>query len=118
MTPTIVLKDDKPYLVVGSPGGATIITSVLQVVLNVLEFNMNIYDAIAAPRIHHQWLPDEIICEPFGLSDDVKNNLLLRGHKFGNEESLGRVEGIIYDSMTQTYYGTSDPRGFGKALGY
>jgi gamma-glutamyltranspeptidase / glutathione hydrolase len=118
MTPTIVLKNDKPYLVVGSPGGATIITSVLQVVLNVLTFDMNIYDAIAAPRIHHQWLPDEIEYEKYGISEDVKKNLIARGHKFGSEESLGRVEGIIYDSTTKTFLGTSDPRGFGKAEGF
>ena len=58
MSPTIVLKDDKPYLIVGSPGGSTITTVVFQVILNVFDFNMNIQHAIDMPRIHHQWLPD------------------------------------------------------------
>lgn len=118
MTPTIILKDDKPFLVVGSPGGSTIITSVLQVIFNVLEFGMNISDAIAAPRIHHQWLPDQIFYEPYCISEDVKKNLLKRGHKFGEERSLGRVEGIIIDEKTNIFYGTSDPRAYGKAVGF
>jgi len=118
MTPTIILKNDKPFMVVGSPGGSTIITSVLQVILNVLDFNMNINDAINAPRIHHQWLPDKIDYEPFSLSEDVKTNLIKRGHIFGNEQSLGRVEGIVIDNNTNTFLGTSDPRGYGKAAGY
>ena len=58
MTPTIVLKDNKPYLIIGSPGGSTIITAVLQVILNCIDFDMNIQEAINSPRIHHQWLPD------------------------------------------------------------
>jgi gamma-glutamyltranspeptidase / glutathione hydrolase len=117
MTPTIVLKDEKPFLIVGSPGGSTIITSVLQTILNVLDFDMNIYDAIAAKKIHHQWLPDEIVTEPFGLPEDTRSNLKKRGHSFGEESKLGRVEGILIDS--EGYFnGTSDPRGSGKAEGY
>ncbi|TSA27954.1 MAG: gamma-glutamyltransferase [Ignavibacteriales bacterium] len=118
MTPTIILKDDKPFMVIGTPGGSTIITSVLQTILNVLDFNMNIYDAIAAPKIHHQWLPDEIDFEKFSLSDDVQKNLLARGHKLGKEKSLGRMEGIILDHRTNTFYGATDPRGYGKAEGW
>lgn len=118
MTPTIILKDDKPFMVIGSPGGSTIITAVLQTILNVLDFNMNIYDAIAAPKIHHQWLPDEIDFEKFGLSDDVQRNLVARGHKLGKEKSLGRMEGIIIDHHTNTFYGATDPRGYGKAEGW
>jgi gamma-glutamyltranspeptidase/glutathione hydrolase len=118
MTPTIILKDDKPFMVIGTPGGSTIITAVLQTVLNVLDFNMNIYDAIAAPKIHHQWLPDEIDFEKFGLSEDVQLNLLARGHKLGKEKSLGRMEGIMIDHVTNTFYGTTDPRGNGKAEGW
>lgn len=118
MTPTIVLKNEKPILVVGSPGGSTIITSVLQVVLNVLMFDMNINEAISAPHIHYQLVPDKIDYEPFGLSEDVKNNLILRGHKFGEPRSLGRVEGIYIDPVNNKFYGTSDPRGYGKAAGF
>ncbi len=119
MTPTIVLKDQKPFLVVGSPGGSTIITSVLQVILNVLDFKMNIYQAIESPRIHHQYLPDKIDYEPYGITEDVKMALLKLGHKFSAEEvKLGRVEGIMVDINKNCFWGTTDPRGFGKAAGY
>ena len=118
MTPAIVLKDDKPFMIIGSPGGSTIITSVLQTILNVLDFGMNIYDAIAAPKIHHQWLPDVIDFEKFALSEDVRQNLISKGYKFGRERSLGRMEGIIMDHNTNTFYGASDPRGYGKAEGW
>lgn len=118
MTPTIVLKDDKPFMVIGSPGGSTIITQVLQTIQNVIDFGMNIYDAIAIPRIHHQWLPDEINYESHGLSEDVKRNLTERGHIIGSVKSLGRMEGILIDIQKNIFYGTSDPRGYGKATGY
>ncbi|HPN37116.1 MAG TPA: gamma-glutamyltransferase [Melioribacteraceae bacterium] len=118
MTPTIVLKDDSPFLSIGSPGGSTIITVVLQVLLNVLEFEMNISEAIDAPRIHHQWHPDKIEFEKYSISRDVKENLLKKGHIFGEETSLGRAEGIMFDFKNKIYYGATDPRGFGKAIGY
>jgi gamma-glutamyltranspeptidase/glutathione hydrolase len=118
MTPTIVLKDDKPFMVIGSPGGSTIISQVLQTIQNVIDFGMNIYDAISVPRIHHQWLPDEINYESHGLPEDVKQNLIARGHVIGSVKSLGRMEGIIIDTQKNVFYGTSDPRGYGKATGY
>ncbi|MDQ7816133.1 MAG: gamma-glutamyltransferase [Melioribacteraceae bacterium] len=118
MTPTIVFKDDKPFMLIGSPGGSTIITQVLQTIQNVIDFGMNIYDAIDAPRIHHQWLPDEIYWEPIGISPDTKQILIEKGHKFGPVRPLGRMEGIIIDSNEKIFYGTSDPRAFGKAAGY
>lgn len=118
MTPTIVLKDGKPFMLIGSPGGSTIITQVLQTIQNVIDFGMNIFDAIDAPRIHHQWLPDEIYHEPFGMSPDTKQRLIEKGHKFGSFRSLGRMEGIIIDSKEKIFYGTSDPRAYGKAAGY
>lgn len=118
MTPTIVLKDGKPFMLIGSPGGSTIITQVLQTIQNVIDFGMNIYDAIDAPRIHHQWLPDEIYYEPFGISPDTKERLIGKGHKFGTVRSLGRMEGIIIDNKDNLFYGTSDPRANGKASGY
>jgi len=118
MSPTIILKDEKPFMVIGSPGGSTISTIVLQVILNVIDFDMNIQQAINAPHIHHQWLPDRIDFEEFGLSEDVKNNLLAKGHILGKERSLGRCEGILVDQKNKIYFGATDPRGFGAAIGY
>ncbi len=118
MTPTIILNENKPFMIIGSPGGSTIITQVLQTIQNVIDFKMNIYDAIAAPRIHHQWLPDEIYSEPFSISDDTRTELLEKGHIFGKEITLGRMEGIMIDNEKNIFYGTSDPRGYGKAIGY
>ncbi len=118
MTPTIVLKDGKPILVVGSPGGSTIITAVLQVIVNMLEFKMNVFEAVNAPHIHHQLFPDQIDYEPFSLSEDVKQNLIHRGQKIGTERQLGRIEAIFIDHAKNCFFGTSDPRGFGKAVGF
>ncbi len=118
MTPTIILKNNFPFLILGSPGGSTIPTSVLQVILNVIDFGMNIKDAIDAPRIHHQWIPDRIDYEKFGVTEDVRQNLISRGYKMGEVRSLGRVEGIEVDPQTKVYYGHSDKRSQGKAAGY
>jgi gamma-glutamyltranspeptidase/glutathione hydrolase len=118
MTPSIVLKNGKPVLVLGSPGGSTIITTVLQVILNVFEFDMSLEQAVNSPRIHHQWLPDEIYYEPFGISKDVKLNLLTRGYKFGSERGLGLVEAIKFDPKTGEFTGVSDKRSSGKAEGF
>lgn len=118
MTPTIVLKDNNPILVLGSPGGSTIITSVLQVIINVLDFGMDIREAINAPRFHHQWLPDRLDYERFGLATDLIDNLNNRGHMLNEVKSLGRVEGIFIDQSDGIIWGSSDKRGFGKAVGY
>jgi gamma-glutamyltranspeptidase/glutathione hydrolase len=118
MTPTIVLKDNKPYIVIGSPGGSTIITVVLQVIMNCIDFNMNIQQAIDIPRIHDQWLPDQIDFEKYGLTTDVKNNLIKMGYKIGEERTLGVAEGIMIDNKDHVIYGASDPRGSGLAEGY
>lgn len=116
MTPVIVLKDGKPYLITGSPGGSTIITAVLQVVLNVLEFGMNVRDAVEMPRIHHQYLPDRIDFEKFGLTTDVRETLKEQGEKMGIKRILGCVESIMIDEAG-IFWGASDPRGFGSAKG-
>lgn len=116
MSPVIVLKGGKPYLVTGSPGGSTIITAVLQVVLNVLEFGMNVQDAVDMPRIHHQYLPDKIDYENFGLSKDVKENLIKEKETIGSKKTLGTVESILIDD-SGVFWGASDPRGFGLAKG-
>jgi gamma-glutamyltranspeptidase/glutathione hydrolase len=110
MSPVIVLKNKKPYLVTGSPGGATIITSVLQVVLNVLEFGMNVRDAVELPRIHHQYLPNQIEYEKYGLSKDVKENLKKDGEIIGEKKNLGCVESILIDEAG-IFWGAADPRG-------
>ena len=118
MTPTIIFKNGNPYLIAGSPGGSTIITAVLQIILNSINFSMNIQEAVNMPRIHHQWLPDSIDYEEFGLSDDVIHNLIQRGHNMGKIRVLGRVQAILIDHKNKTLWGASDPRGFGKAVGY
>ena len=116
MSPVIVLKEGKPYLITGSPGGSTIITSVLQVILNVLEFGMNVRDAVEMPRIHHQYLPDMIDYERFGMTMDVKNNLVKDGEKIGEIKKLGIVESILIDNEG-IFWGAADPRGTGIAKG-
>ena len=119
MTPTIILdKNDDPFMAVGSPGGSTIITVVLQVILNVIDFKMDIQTAINMPRFHHQWMPDQIDYETYGFSQDVKNNLLEIGHNLGKERILGRAEGILIDKKNGIFWGASDPRGYGRAIGY
>lgn len=118
MSPTIVLKDDKPFMVVGSPGGSTISTVVLQVILNVLNFGMDIQQAIDMPRIHHQWLPDILYYERFGLSLDVIQALKNKRHIFGEKRTLGRCEGIVVDVENQIFFGATDPRGYGATVGF
>jgi gamma-glutamyltranspeptidase/glutathione hydrolase len=81
MTPTIVLKDGKPVLVVGTPGGSRIITTVLEILVNVIDHGMSLQEAIDAPRIHHQWLPDTLAAEPFALSADTTTALTRMGYR-------------------------------------
>lgn len=118
MTPTIVLKDKQPYIIVGSPGGSTIITAVLQVVLNCLDYKMNIKDANDAPRIHHQWYPEYVNYERFGLAEDVRENLEKIGYVFAPPGSLGLIEGIMIDKEKGIITGATDKRGMGLAEGY
>ena len=111
MTPTFVLrKDGSLWFTVGSPGGPTIINTVLEVITNVIDYGMNIQQAIDAPRIHHQWLPDELVFEPYGLSGDTQNALLARGHKFAKARYLGDCEGIMIEEKTGMRLGATDPR--------
>ncbi len=118
MAPAIVLKNKKPVMVVGTPGGSTIPTVTLQVIMNCIEFGMNIQQAVAAPRIHHQWLPDILDYEEHGLSNDVINNLKMKKHIMGHKRILGLVEGIWIDQDKNLIYGSTDPRGNGKAAGF
>jgi gamma-glutamyltranspeptidase/glutathione hydrolase len=122
MTPTIILKDDKPYIVIGSPGGSQIITTVLQVVLNCIDFDMNIPEAIEAPRIHHQWMPDSIFYEKDAIAPELRNELIAIGYHFWDDgyetRIIGIAEGIMIDQKNKIIYGASDPRGGGLAAGY
>jgi gamma-glutamyltranspeptidase/glutathione hydrolase len=119
MTPTIVAKDGKPFLLIGTPGGRTIINTVLQVTLNVLDHQMNVADAIAAPRIHHQWLPDRIQHEPKALNPETKRTLEGYGHKTLGTDQIGEAMGILIDPKTNQRLGAADPRSpDGRAIGY
>ena len=119
MTPTIVEKNGKLFMLLGSPGGSTIITSVLQAILNYTEFNMSMQAAVNAPRFHHQWLPDEINIEPNRFENTVFENLLKKGYKF-NEKSvpvLGKIDAIMILSNGKLE-GGADYRGDDKAVGF
>ena len=117
MTPTIVLKDNKPFLVVGSPGGSTIITTTMQTILNVIDYEMDIKEAVCAPRFHSQWLPDVIQIEPRGLTKDVLVNLKSRGHEIIYRGGyIGESNGIMITD--EGFFGGGDCRGETSALGY
>jgi gamma-glutamyltranspeptidase / glutathione hydrolase len=117
MTPTIVIKDGKPFMVVGSPGGGKIITSVLQTIINVIDFTFDINVAVDAPRIHHQLYPDYIQFESERLNTDLINLLMNFGYTVKHVSEFGRVEAIIF-GPDGTMTGHSDRRGSGKAVGY
>lgn len=119
MTPTIVAKDGKPYLVIGSPGGRTIINTVFQTVLNVLAYDMPVNKAIEAMKIHHQWLPDRILYEQNLLSPDTRKALEAMGHTLVPRGGLGALMGIQVDSELGVLIGASDSsRPDGAAVGY
>ena len=119
MTPTIVARDGKPYLVIGSPGGRTIINTVFQTVLNVLGYEMPIKKAIETMKIHHQWLPDQLVYEKDLLSPDTRKSLEKMGHKTRGVQNLGRLMGIIYDPELNIYIGASDSSSpDGASIGY
>lgn len=121
MTPTLVLRNNQPVLVVGAPGGSRIITGVLQVMLNVIDFGMNVQDAVDAPRFHHQWQPDRLYTER-GISPDTIAALRARGHTVEtNTFGVARVEAIHVETTAdgkRWLAGGSDGRGDGKASGY
>jgi gamma-glutamyltranspeptidase/glutathione hydrolase len=122
MTPTIVLrKDGTVWFAVGARGGARIISAVLQVIINIIDHGMNIQQAIDAPRIHHQWFPDLVRYEPFGLSADTLRALETRGHKFEEPTptgNIGSAEGVMIEEGTGMRLGASDPRNDGVPVGY
>lgn len=119
MSPTIVAKNGHPVLIIGSPGGRTIINTTLQVILNVLEHDMNVAEAIEAPRIHHQWLPNITFMEKLGFSRDTKQLYEIMGHDIRYRGTQGRAMGIYINPKNSTYYGGADSRSFdGRAVGY
>jgi gamma-glutamyltranspeptidase/glutathione hydrolase len=127
MTPTILTKDGTPVLILGTPGGSRIITAVLQTILNVVDYQMNIQEAVDAPRIHNQWLPDTTKAEPHALSPDTRQILEKMGHRFEDSAPANHVDAIMVAAPSlgekaigqNKFYGANDPRGgTGLALGY
>jgi gamma-glutamyltranspeptidase / glutathione hydrolase len=116
MTPTIVLKDNKPFLVVGTPGGTTITTSVFQTLVNILEFDMNTEDAVNKPKFHHQWLPDEIFVEA-AFPQAVRQQLQQMGYKVTQRGAIGRTE-VIRIEPNGAIEAVADKRGDDAAAGY
>jgi gamma-glutamyltranspeptidase / glutathione hydrolase len=127
MTPTIITRDGKPVLILGTPGGGRIIATVLQTILNIVDFQMNIQEAVDAPRIHQQWLPDATNMERYAVSPDTRKVLESMGHRFENSEPTNHVAAIIVGAPRlggtavgrNNFYGANDPRGgTGLAVGY
>ena len=118
MTPTIVLKDGKLFMVLGSPGGPRIITTVANILIGVVDFGMNIQEAVNAPRFHHQWLPDSIRLEKVGFSPDTIRMLSAMGHKLDFSSYWSDGECIAIDQKTGERLGATDARNNGKAIGY
>jgi gamma-glutamyltranspeptidase/glutathione hydrolase len=117
MTPAFVFKDSKPVLVLGSPGGGRIITTVLQTIINIIDYEQDLDKAIDAPRFHHQWYPDEIQVEKDFADESVRSRLRNMGYSLKEIPDFGRVDAIMFFS-DGTMTGHSDRRGYGKAIGY
>src|ERR1700741_3290203 len=119
MSPPIITKDGKPVLILGTRAGSRIITTVLQTILNVVDFEMNIQEAVDAPRIHNQWLPDVTKTEPYALSPDTRKVLESMGDQFEDSEPANHVTAIIVGGPSlgekgtgrNRFYGANDPRG-------
>jgi gamma-glutamyltranspeptidase/glutathione hydrolase len=117
MTPTLVEREGRLVLVAGAPGGPTIISTVLQIVLNVIDFDMDPMAAVCAGRVHHQWRPDELRVEPGALAADVVANLEARGHRVVETRPFGAAHVIGRDQATGAWLGAADPRRHGTARG-
>jgi gamma-glutamyltranspeptidase/glutathione hydrolase len=127
MSPTIVTKDGKTVMVVGTPGGSRIITAVLHTMINVIDYGMNVQEAVDAPRFHQQWLPESTNVENFAISPDTRKILEGMGHKLGNPQPANHLAAILVGAPSlggkpvgkNRYYGANDPRrNTGQALGY
>ena len=127
MSPTIVSRDGKPVMVIGTPGGSRIITVVVHCILNVIDYGMDIQEAIDAPRFHQQWLPETTNVDTFALSPDTRKILIAMGHRLGDPQPAGHAAGILVGAPVlggkprgnERFYGANDPRrGTGLASGY
>ena len=127
MSPTIVSRDGKPFMVIGAAGGSRIITVVVHCILNVIDYGMNIQEAIDAPRFHQQWLPETTNVDTFALSPDTRKILIAMGHRLGDSQPAGHAAGILVGAPSlggkprgnERFYGANDSRrGTGLALGY
>jgi gamma-glutamyltranspeptidase/glutathione hydrolase len=127
MSPTIVSREGKPVMVIGTPGGSRIITVVVHCILNVIDYGMNIQEAIDASRFHQQWLPETTNVDTFALSPDTRKILLAMGHRFADPQPVGHAAGILVGAPSlggkprgnERFYGANDPRrGTGLAAGY
>jgi gamma-glutamyltranspeptidase/glutathione hydrolase len=120
MTPTFVLRPDGTlYFTIGTPGGTTITNTVMQVISNVIDHGMSIQEAIDAPHLHHQWQPDEIQDEPFGLAPETRRALEAMGHRFApSPRNMSDLQGIMIEEKTNIRLGGSDSRQDGVAIGY
>jgi len=127
MSPTIVTKDGKPIMVVGTPGGSRIITAVLHTIINVIDYGMNVQEAVDAPKFHQQWLPETTNMDNFGISPDTRKILEGWGQKFSGPQPVNHLAAILVGAPTlggkpvgnNRYYGANDPRrNSGLALGY
>jgi gamma-glutamyltranspeptidase/glutathione hydrolase len=114
----MAVQDGKVRLILGSPGGGTIMNTVLQVLLNVLAFKMPVRQAVAAPRFHHQWLPDKLVLERWGFSADTLEKLQEAGYQFEFRDRLGECQAIEVDPQTGWRFGAADARGDGKVEAY
>lgn len=117
MTPTILEKDGKLFMIVGTPGGSTIITSVFQTILNVVEFGKGMQSAVSSKRFHHQWYPDEVVVETQGLDSMTRVRLEKKGYKFRERSAIGRVDAIL-KTQWGYYEGGADPRGDDTKMGW
>jgi gamma-glutamyltranspeptidase/glutathione hydrolase len=116
MTPTIVLENGKPFLVIGTPGGTTIPTSVFQTIVNIIDFKMSTEDAVYKPRFHHQWLPDQIDVEK-SFPNETREALQKMGYKIFERSSIGRTE-VIKVMKDGRFESVADNRGDDDAEGY
>ena len=117
MSPTIVVEDDRPVLILGGAGGPTIITAVLQMIVNVLDFNKHLEDAFSLPRFHHQYMPDVLMLE-HRASYVTRFSQRLAGQTVVLRKKIGVVNAISWDTEKKAYVGLADPRGGGAAAAY
>ena len=117
MSPTLVLAKGRPVLALGAAGGPTIISQVVLTIINMVDFDMDLESALAQPRFHHQWQPDELRVEA-GFSDAVLQELQRRGHRLAQAEALGAAHAVGLSKDGRSFVGVAEPRGYGRAEGW